>query len=262
MLVLGGRSGIALVAVYVSIHPAAGQSTTPAPVPRFDRAVIQQLPNGPNEFRSVLGTVVQGEVRLTDATLLECLRFAYGITNNFQIVAPDWMHSTEYRFNVIAKAPAATALPELRLMLQNLIAERFQMKLHHEQRPLEYLALSVSKNGLKMPAARAGSDASDNAQVPGRISSNSMSMTQFTALLAEFLRQPVLDSTGLSGWFDIKLHWTPPPTPPDASGPAPAAAASAIFAAVEDQLGLVLQPMKGPLDVIVVDQAEKRPIDH
>ena len=236
-----------------------GQPASTAPSARFDSASIQVLPESRNEFRAVLGTAVQGEVRLTEATLMECLRFAYGISNNFQIVGPDWMHSTEYRFNVIAKAPGNTALPQLRVMLQNLLMERFQMKLHVERRVLEFFALVVSRKGLKMHAAINGSDASGNTQVMGKIASNSMSITQLTTLLSGFLKQPVLDATALQGWFDVKLQWTPA-NPPDPDAPADPAAVSAVSAALEEQLGLALEPRKEPLEVIVIDHAEKRPI--
>ena len=256
MRVSGERVTMAMIGACLAAGMAAGQPNAGAA--RFTSASVRIVPQSPDEFRAVLGTAIQGEVRLTDATLLECLRFAFGITNDFQIVGPDWLRSGEYRFNINGKAPADTPFPQLRLMLQNLLAERFQMTLHSERRELSFLTLEVSKKGLKLEPARDGSDATGNRQVLGKIYSNSLSITQLSTLLARFLEQPVLDLTGLAGWFDVKLDWTPPVAP----APDDAAAAAAIATALEQQLGLTLEPRKGPLEVIVVDRAERKPIGN
>ena len=237
---------------------AGGQSPDGGAAPRFDAASVKAVPYPAGEFRAVLGTALHGEVTLTDATMIECLRFAFGINNNFQFAGPDWIQSREYRFNIAAKAPADTSGAQLRLMLQNLLAERFRMALHHEQRDLSFLALVVAKEGLKMQAAKDGSDASGNAQIMGKIFSNSMSMTQLTGLLSWFLGQSVLDMTGLQGWFDVKLEWPVE----DAQAPVVPLAAPPIFTALREQLGLALEPRQGPLEVIVIDHAEKTPIGH
>jgi uncharacterized protein (TIGR03435 family) len=235
-------------------QPAAGVGAPP----RFDTASVKVAPRSPFDYRAVLGTVVRGEVRMTEATLSECLRFAFGIENSFQIVGPDWIQSKEFLFNITGKAPPETPLPQLRLMLQNLLAERFRMTLHHEERDIPSLALVVAKNGLKLQGAKDGADASRNVQSMGKIVSNSFSMSQLTSLLSKFLGQPVLDMTGLTGWFDVKLQWTPE----TAQSPDEPAAIATLSAAMEEQLGLVLERRKGPLEVIVVDQAERTPIGN
>ena len=234
-----------------SVALAAGQ----AAAPKFDKASVRMVRYVPSEFRAVLGTAVNGDVRLTDATLQECLRFAFGIANDLQIAGPDWMRSRDYLYNVTATAPADTPLAQLRLMLQNLLAERFQMALHHESRELSFLALVEAKGGTRLRPARAGSDPSGNAQVSGNISSNSMSMTQLTTVLSHFLELPVLDWTGLGGLYEVKLRWTPESEGAPLVRPA-------LFSAIEDQLGLSLERRKEPLDVIVVDRAEKKPLGN
>lgn len=191
------RLGILMAAGPFSIGLAGGQSaTTAGAAPSFDVASVKAVPYSAGEFRSVLGTALHGEVTVTDATLMECLRFAFGINNNLQVAGPDWIQSREYRFNIAAKAPPDTPVAQLRLMLQNLLTDRFQMALHRESKELAFLALVVAGNGPKLEWAKDGSDPSDNAQMLGKISSNSMSMTQLTMLLSHFLGQPVLDMTG------------------------------------------------------------------
>jgi uncharacterized protein (TIGR03435 family) len=253
------RLGILMAASPFSIGLAVGQSpTAAAAAPSFDVASVKPVRHPASDFRAVLGTVVNGEVALTDATLSECLRFAFGINNNFQIAGPDWIQSREYRFNIAAKAPVDTPTPQLRVMLQHLLTERFQMALHREMRDLPFLALVVAKGGPAMQWAKPGSDASGNAQTMGKISSNSMSMTQLSALLSNFLGQPVLDMTGLQGWFDVKLQWPVE----DAQAPVVPLAVPPIFTALQEQLGLALERRQEPLEVIVVDHAEKTPVGH
>ena len=246
-----GAAARLAVLTAASVGMAAGQAAGP----RFDTASIRVVRHVPSEFRAVLGTAVHGEVRLTDATLQECLRFSFAIANDFQIVGPDWMRSREFLYNVTATAPPATPIGELREMLQSLLVERFQMALHRESREMAFLALVEAKGGSQLRAAREGSDASGNAQVSGNISSNSLSMTQFTMLLSHFLGQPVLDLTGLGGLYEVRLRWTPE------SDGAPVVRPP-LFSALEEQLGLALERRKEPLDVIVVDRAEKKPLGN
>jgi uncharacterized protein (TIGR03435 family) len=260
MRVLGVCFGM-VAAAWISAGLAGGQPGTAAG-PHFTSASVRVVQGQTDEFRTVLGTVIQGEVQLTNANLMECLRFAFGITNNFQIAGPDWLQSPEYRFNVIGKTAPTTPADRIHVMLQNLLTERFRMTIHRESRELAFLALTVSPKGLKIKPAKSGSDASGNAQIPGKIASNSMSIAQLTTLLSHFAGQPVLDMTGLQGWFDLKLEWKPTGGPEDDAAASPAAnsaANSAIYAAIEDQLGLVLEHRMGPIEVIVVDRAEKTP---
>ena len=141
-------------------------------------------------------------------------------------------------------------------MLQTLLTERFQLVLHREQREISYVALTVGKNGPKLPAPTEASNAPSRPQIPGRIISNQMTMSKLTTLLSRFLRQTVLDQTRLTGSYDINLTWLPENAPPDAP-PGPS-----IFTAVQEQLGLKLESRKGPVEVLVIDHAEKNPLPN
>ena len=161
-------------------------------------------------------------------------------------------------------------------MLQTLLADRFQLKIHKELRELPVYALQIGKNGPKLEPSR-GSGCFDPVADPKafivpttlpcggfRNASNQMAgakitMSHFTANLSKYVGRAVVDKTGLDGAYDITLQWTPDETqaflatgPPaaDASGPS-------IFSAVQEQLGLRLESQKGPVDVLVIDHAEK-----
>lgn len=143
-------------------------------------------------------------------------------------------------------------------MMQALLAERFKLALHREQRVLAYDALVVGKGGSKMPEAK-DAPASAPAGVQGqlRIISNRMPMSSLVTILSRYMKAFVVDETGLAGDFEVKLVWTPDdrPVPDDERGPS-------VFTAVEEQLGLKLVSRKGPMEVLVVDSAEKTPTQN
>ena len=229
--------------------------------PTFDVASLKAVKVTGDLYNANLGRAQHGEVTLTNATLADCLRYAYGISNDAQIAGPDWIRSREVRFDITAKTGAETPLPDMLRMLQTLLTERFQMAVHREPRELSYLALSLGKNGVKMPAASNDSPPARQPQIPGRIISPHMTMTTFVLLLSRFQRQTVLDQTGLQGAYDINLTWTPErlgatgETAGEAAGPT-------IYTAVQEQLGLKLESRKGPLEVLVVDRALRVPVEN
>lgn len=216
-----------------------------------------------------LGGVNHGTVTLKNTTLSECIQYAYRIAADAQIAGPDWIKSRDVRFDIVGKAPPDTPQDQLRVMTQNLLADRLKLVIHHEQRQLPFLALLVAKNGPKLPPAKR--DAEVQTQLPGRIFHPYMPMQILATALSRFERQTVIDMTGLTGAFFIDLQWTPealhnranqdgaPPLingqPVDLSGPS-------LYTALQEQLGLRLESRKGPVDVIVVDYAEKVPADN
>lgn len=239
----------------------AAAATLGAQSASFDVASLKPAQSSGDLYRANLGTARHGEVTLTNTTLSDCLRYAYGITNDAQIVGPDWIRDKGVRFNILAKAPPTTPFPELQLMLQNLLTERFQLKLHHEMRELTVLVLVAGKNGIRFQEAKEGSSTTGNSFIPGRIISNSISMHMFATLLTRFQREPVLDMTGLKGMYELKLEYAPEALlkPGDDAEPVPGAS---IYSALQSQLGLKLESRKGPQDVLVIDHAEKTPIGN
>jgi len=149
-------------------------------------------------------------------------------------------------------------------MLQALLADRLKLAIHHERKELSFLALIPGKNGAKLQAASPDSAASgNNLAARGHIASKYMSMKVLATLLSRFEREIVVDQTGIAGPFQVKLDWTPD------DGVAPAGNAAndvpsgpSIYTALQEQLGLRLESRKGPLDVLVIDHAQKVPVDN
>jgi uncharacterized protein (TIGR03435 family) len=238
----------------------------------------------------------------------------YAVPESRIIGGPSWADSE--RYDIEAKAPAGGERGALQPMLQGMLEDRFQLKVHKETRELPVYELVVAKGGSKMklsedqtpppppgplplPERGAGprGDPAAGARGPiavtgtgaaagpafgrgplprgssGRGSINGRNTFQGTAIpvsamvtgIQGQLDRPVVDKTGLMGLFDIKLEWTPgaeqPPGPfgpnPNAPPPAPPEDAVSIFTAVQEQLGLRLESAKGPLEVIVIDSAQK-----
>jgi len=209
-------------------------------------------------YRINLGTVQHDTVTLSNASLADCIRFAYGLTSDAQLSGPDWIKSKELRYDIIAKTAPDTTRERVLPMMQALLAERFKLALHSEKRVLAYYALVVGKSGSKMhPATDGPASAPSGVQGQLRIISNSMPMSTVATLLSRYMRDFVVDETGLSGRFEVKLVWTPDdrPVPDDERGPS-------VFTAVQEQLGLKLEAHKGPMEVLVVDRAEKTPTEN
>jgi uncharacterized protein (TIGR03435 family) len=196
---------------------------------------------------------------------------AYGI-RRYQLVAPDWMSTT--RFNITARVPAGSTTDEYRLMLQGLLAERFKLTLHHEQKEVQIAGLVVGKNGpkLKESAPDSTPPVEDGLQPPspragpppgyhGAVNLNlpKISMERFAALLSGLYDQPVINGTGLTGRYDVTLHalvGPNPPSPDAANAPLP------LIDAVQEQLGLKLVSKKSLVDILVVDHMEKTPTEN
>jgi uncharacterized protein (TIGR03435 family) len=220
--------------------------------PAFDVAsvkVSEPVPFGQN-YNINLGRIQHGQFTLTNTTLSDCVRFAYNLVSDDQIAGPDWVKSKEFRYDIVAKSSPDASRERLLEMLQTLLAERFRMETHRELRPLEHYELVIPKGGPKMHKAApdANSDLRFGTPPVLRISSQSMPMFRFVILLSRQLRQAVLDKTALSGEYDLNLEWTS-----DDSGPS-------VFSAIQDQLGLKLEARKSPVEIVVIDRAEKVPL--
>jgi uncharacterized protein (TIGR03435 family) len=138
-------------------------------------------------------------------------------------------------------------------MLQQLLADRFALRLHRETKEITIYSLIVGKNG---PKLKEGGSAGPylSRPSPGRLAGQRASMSSLASALAGNLGRPVIDNTGLKGGYDFSLEWTadaaPDAVPADTSGPS-------LFTALQDQLGLRLESKKAPIEVLIIDRAEK-----
>ncbi|SPE40252.1 conserved exported hypothetical protein [Candidatus Sulfopaludibacter sp. SbA3] len=222
--------------------------------PAFDVASVKLTQHGRNaEGVAISDLKITSPGRLvgTNSSLDECIRWAYGV-KEYQISGPDWLNSDEASYDIEAKAPPATTEAQIRLMLRRLLAERLGVKLHRETRVLPVYELVVGKGGPKLQAAAAGARSgfmSMGGRDGVRVTSDKATMAGFANRLSTDVGRPVIDRTGLDGAFAIKLEW------------AREGAGVSVFTAVQE-LGLKLQAAKAPIDVLVIDHAERVPTEN
>ena len=184
------------------------------------------------------------------------------INSDDQIAGPDWLKSHDALLGIVGKAPPETSRDQFRLMRRKLLTERFQLTLHHEQRELAFLALVADKKGSKLQEAAPGTDAAGSTVWQGQIVQHRVSITALMVVLGRFTGRPIVDMTEMKGSYDVKLEWIPLKRMSAIPGDAGDVPEGPIFEAVEEQLGLKLETRKGPMDVIVVDHAEKKPLPN
>lgn len=265
-----------LTGVVLSLSSAWGQG---APTPSFEVASVKlaapccapgQWPdNRPGADR----------VNFRYVTLWYCLTYAYGV-KSYQLFGPDWLKGT--RYDILAKGGEGTSREQLPKMMQALLEDRFGMQVHRETREIPGLALTADTTRLKLrQSAPESGDGKGGARIGVSISSEGVQrldisgapMTTVINTLSALLGRPVIDRTGLTGRYDFVLEFSrnetggmrsgggynePPPLP---SPPPGSDAGVSIFTAVRE-LGLKLDAQKFPLDVVVVDRAEKTPKEN
>ena len=220
----------------------------------FDVASVKPVQLKTDSYMINLGKTNHGELTLGNATLSDCMKFAYSLNDDIQLDGPEWIRRKgEVIFDITGKAAPETPREQLRVMLQTLLTERFQIKLHREQRQASYLALTQGKKSLKIQESDPATPGNvDNVFHVGHIDSKGAYLSVLATVLSRFMHQPVLDETGLKGRYVVKLDWTPDSNV-EQTGPS-------IYTALQEQLGLKLESRKGPIEVLVIDRAERIPI--
>lgn len=243
----------------------------PAARPEFEVATIH--PVAPGSRLSRIGTNNDpGMMQMEAMSLRDLVRDAYDV-KDYQVEGPDWTGSE--RYNITAKVPAGATRGQRLLMEQNLLSDRFHLAVHREQKDMQVYALTVGKNGLKIepaaadPALEGKPHGYMRFRGVGHMEAVKMTFAGFADLISSFVDHPVVDRTGIKDDFDFKLDFAM-----DAAalkiGGAPAKAERradaaedlpSIFTAVQT-LGLKLEPRKEPMDLIVIDHAEKIPTEN
>lgn len=229
----------------------------------FDAASIKPNPMNTGKLEGSERTeVTPGGISMIGVTLRSSVKWAYGVRDD-QVSGPAWL-GTE-RYDIVAKAGGPTPVPELRLMLQALLADRFGLALHRETHELPVFLIVVGKEGPKLTPS-AGSS-------PGKlkIADGTLLFEHYTlAELADQLSvtpfglgRPVLDRTGIAGVFDVSVHIA------DSTREMKMAAERAHLANEEPdsspyfdafrKVGLKLEAQKAPVEVLVIDRAAKVP---
>jgi uncharacterized protein (TIGR03435 family) len=251
-----------LTALAQNALPAARPSQSKSPA--FEVATIKPVKN-PDPNRAYDRTDGR-HFSAHHMTLRDLIMMAYHVDARQIAGGPAWVPSDEYDLEAVAGEESR--LPDqAQEMLKKLLAERFQLAFHREQRTLPAYALTIAKGGPKLKAAEAGARSGASCEHFGTCNFRNEPLEHFAKWLAyAVLDRPVIDKTGLAGSFDFTLRWTPDESQFSTSGlRASQAAGDAImpplFVALKEQLGLKLEAQKIPAEVFVIDHVE-RPLEN
>jgi uncharacterized protein (TIGR03435 family) len=234
------------------------------PQARFDVASIKSSKlSGEGRNRESV-TANPGTLTMRNVTLKSALQWSYSM-KEYQVSGPAWIG--DERYDISAKAADAAPEQQLRAMLQNLLADRFKVVLHHEKKDLPFYALLVAKSGSKL--VRGNPDGASVLEPKGTgLSAKDTSLSEAADLMTQIATRlnlpPIIDKTGLKGRYNFTI---------DASDflqsvragnvePDPNSIVTGVIEILKEQLGLTAELRKGPTDVVIVDRAEKLPTEN
>lgn len=202
----------------------------------------------------------------TNCPIKLMIQVAYRVKAEQIAGGPEWLDTD--RYDMEAKAEKPSTADELHAMLMNLLVDRMQLKFHHEKKEMRMYALTVDKGGAKVTpheASNAGEpwiDVAFDKPLHLKMTATFAPMDYFAFRLSTLMDLPVVDLTKLHGGYDFKLSYTqdlPPGFPENGriNGEAPDTTGPTLFEAIKQQLGLELKAQKGPVEVIVIDHAER-----
>ena len=291
-----GAAACLLVAGVAPLRAASQAAQIPsaqsAAVPAFDVVSIKENRSG--EMGQRINRQPGGRIITSNYSVRALLLFSYGLQPQQLIGGPDWIDSARYDITAQASGefpitePGTVGPPQL--MMQRMLAERFQLGVHTETRELPIYALTLARRDGRlgpriataaidcqtalteaMKKAQSGGGPPQSPQRAGggpgcgmtfdgrRVTAGGMSMEALARSLAGQVGRLVINRTGLMGGFDFDLEFAPDPTmiPAGAQLPPPDANAPSIFTALEEQLGLRLEATRGPVEVLVIDRVER-----
>jgi uncharacterized protein (TIGR03435 family) len=240
---------------------AMAQSASPKPGnmakdadPGWEAVTVK--PSDPNDKFDVMTTRGR-HIVIRNKTLEAMLRLAYGVQRSQIVGAPEWTRTEHFDIDGVPDVEGQPNMKQYQILVQKVLAERFGMKSHHEQREMPVFALEVAKDGPKMDASKGDPNGlPDNEGMGGNGRQirkyTNVSMSDLAMMLQFNLDRPVVDQTGVKGRYDFRMQWTVDEgqaTDPDAP--------PGLFTAIQEQIGLKLESAKAPVDVLVIDQVEK-----
>ena len=229
----------------------------------FEVATIKlSNPDTPGKLFTVRGR----QVLTINTTLNDLVVFAYDLHPKQIAGGPDWAETQKFDVTGQPEAPGVPSIPQLRVMIRQLLTERFKLAFHRDKRDMPVYAIVVGPNGHKLTKNETNPNG-----LPGLLFRGLGVLPVTNATIGDFagvmqsavLDRPVVDKTGLTGRWDFQIRWTPdesqfasmgvrvPPPTNDPNAP------PGIFTAFTEQLGLKLDPSRGPVEVLVIDKVEK-----
>ncbi len=257
-----------LLAAVLSACIACAQSPATAPATAtFDVAAIRENTNSADGHHHIYNDPAESHFRTVNLPIKDLIQFAYGIPNSQILGGAAWLDSAMYDIDAksdvsvdarLKALPTVDARHRKQLMVQALLAERFQLRTHDETRQLPLFDLIVAKGGIKFKPDNSVGNVVDTGRNRLHISGMQDTVAILARELAQVLGRVVVNKTAVSGSYDLTLRWTPENAPPPLLNGAPDPNAPPdLFTAIQEQLGLKLESAKGPVGVLVIDHIER-----
>ena len=255
---VGRRSVWSGVAAAVLLAGSAGaQVQTAEPMAAgaqlsFEVATIKPSdPTDPHHRFSIDGH----RLLLENQTVKIMIQMAYGLHPRQVVNVPEWAQNERFDVEGVPDVEGRPNVKQFQGMVRKLLADRFGLKAHTEKQEMPRYSLTVVKSGLKMTPSKAAPDALPNENGNGDKSTMTYTMTNVSVedlaqTLGSDLDRPVVDETGLKGKYDLRVQWSRGDGETESSLPG-------FFTAIQEQLGLKMEPTKGEVEVLVIDHVER-----
>ena len=257
------RKLVLVFAISIAHGPTVTLGQAQGTGPTFDVASVKQNKLSTDGRSHIYSSLDSGNFRTVNVSMKALLQAAYGLPETQIFGVPSGIGPA--MFDIEAKVDSAfdekmTSLSEderralKEQLLQALLADRFKLACHRETRELPIYALVVAKGGSKLQTSKANGRTIGGTY--GKLVAEGVTVDGFAQELAKRVGRVVVDKTGISGRFDVTLRWTPDEGPAMLNGAPIPDPPPSIYTAIQEQLGLKLEPRKGPVEVIVVDHVE------
>ena len=258
---LATASVLACVAATMGQAQTAADGVTPAKAMAKDAEpdweVVSIRPSDPNVTNSKID--VQGRhLIIENQTVETMLMVGYGLQKVQIAGAPEWVRTEHFYVDGVSDVDGQPSTSQFQSMVRKLLAERFGLKARKELRELPVFALRVGKDGPKLEPTKSGPDARPNQQVNGgpgyrMLRFTNFSMQDLALMMLPYVDRPLVDQTELKGRYDFNLRYTCDESRAPTDGTAP----PGLFTAIQEQIGLKLEPVKAPAEVLVIDAVER-----
>ncbi|MES1258929.1 MAG: TIGR03435 family protein [Acidobacteriota bacterium] len=242
-------AAVLIAAALFSPAPLCGQRAT------LDVATVK--PNNTGAARSSYPRLRNGTLSAENITLKRLIGAAYGLSD-LRLAGPDWLDSV--RFDVAGKAPEGTRDTEFMPLLQALLQDRFHLEVHRERKEMPAFDMIVGKGGMKLQPFDPAHPPETPPNTGGALMIGVGTLDQIADTLAGSAGQPVVNRTGVEGRYVYIVHYTPLSGQP--ADLTPDAGPPDLFTAVQQQLGLRLEARKQPIEILVVDRADRVPAEN
>ena len=243
--------------------PEGPKPMAPDAKPKFDVVTVKPSdPNRPGKLFTVRGR----SIVTINTTMNDLISFAYSVHTKQLVGAPDWFATEKFDVDGVPDVEGRPDSEQFRLLIQDVLTQRFNLSFHHDKRELSVYALTVAKGGPKMSVTMNKPADPRNFMFGGlgklRVTNSTMEDV-CRGFQGAVMDKPVVDHTGLTERYDFNLNWTPdqsqfgqmggriPPPSDDPNAP------PSLYTALQEELGLKLEPTKAATDALVIDHVEK-----